>query len=105
MVEKINVIFGKGHGRQNVPNDAEEIYILGATLLESPWGPLCNRRDAPDEESLHEYFLTDPCVRPTYHYVRPTDPSIRSTDPLNERTDPLDGQTDPLDGQTDPLDG
>ena len=32
----------------------EEVYILGATLLESPGGPLCNRRDACDEESLRE---------------------------------------------------
>ena len=32
----------------------EEIYILGPTLLESPRGPLCNRRDARDEESLRE---------------------------------------------------
>src|SRR5664279_4568662 len=32
----------------------EEIYILGATLLETPRGPLCNRRDARDEESLRE---------------------------------------------------
>ncbi len=32
----------------------EEINILGATVLESPRGPLCNRRDAPDEESLRE---------------------------------------------------
>ena len=32
----------------------EEIYILGATLLESPRGPLCNQRDARDEESLRE---------------------------------------------------
>src|SRR3990170_2403763 len=30
----------------------EEIYILGPTLLERPRGPLCNRRDAHDEESL-----------------------------------------------------
>ena len=32
----------------------EEIYILGATLLESPRGPLCNQRDARDEDSLCE---------------------------------------------------
>jgi hypothetical protein len=32
----------------------EEIYILEATLLEIPTGPLCNRCDAHDEESLHE---------------------------------------------------
>ena len=32
----------------------EEIYILGATLLESPRGSLFNRRDARDEESLRE---------------------------------------------------
>jgi hypothetical protein len=32
----------------------KEIYILGATLLEIPRGPLCNQRDARDEESLHE---------------------------------------------------
>ena len=32
----------------------EEIYILGSTLLESPRCPLCDRRDAPDEESLRE---------------------------------------------------
>ena len=29
----------------------KEIYILGATLLESPRGPVFNRRDARDEES------------------------------------------------------
>ena len=32
----------------------EEIYILGPTLLEGPRGPLFNRRDACDEEPLHE---------------------------------------------------
>jgi hypothetical protein len=32
----------------------EEIYILGATLLKIPTGPLCNRRDAHDKESLRE---------------------------------------------------
>src|SRR3990170_7760805 len=32
----------------------EEIYILGPTLLERPRGPLCNQRDACDEESLRE---------------------------------------------------
>ena len=32
----------------------EEIYILGPTLLETPGGPLCNRCDAHDEESLSE---------------------------------------------------
>ena len=32
----------------------EEIYILGSTLLERPRGPLFNRRDARDEEPLHE---------------------------------------------------
>jgi hypothetical protein len=32
----------------------EEIYILEATLLEIPKGPLYNRRDAPDKESLCE---------------------------------------------------
>ena len=33
----------------------EENYILGARILESPESPLCNQRDAPDEESLCEY--------------------------------------------------
>jgi hypothetical protein len=28
----------------------EEIYILGATILGSPRGPLCSRRDAPEEK-------------------------------------------------------
>ena len=32
----------------------EEIYILGARILESTRGPLFNRRDARDEESLRE---------------------------------------------------
>jgi hypothetical protein len=32
----------------------EEIYILEATLLEIPKGPLYNRRDAPEEKSLPE---------------------------------------------------
>ena len=32
----------------------EVLYILGATLLESPRGPVFNRRDARDEESLRE---------------------------------------------------
>jgi hypothetical protein len=32
----------------------EEIYILGAILLEIPKGSLCNRRDACDEDSLRE---------------------------------------------------
>ena len=32
----------------------EEVYILGATLLENPKGSLCNRRDAHDEKSLRE---------------------------------------------------
>jgi hypothetical protein len=32
----------------------EEIYILGATLLEIPRGPLYNRHDARDKESLRE---------------------------------------------------
>ena len=32
----------------------EEIYILGATLLESPRGPVFNRRDARDEEYLRK---------------------------------------------------
>ena len=32
----------------------EEIYILGPTLLERARGPLFNRRDAHDEEPLHE---------------------------------------------------
>ena len=32
----------------------EEIYILGARLLESIRGPIFNRRDARDEESLRE---------------------------------------------------
>ncbi len=32
----------------------EEIYILGPTLLEIPRGPLFDRRDACDEETLRE---------------------------------------------------
>jgi hypothetical protein len=32
----------------------KEIYILGATLLVIPRGPLCNRRDARDKEPLRE---------------------------------------------------
>src|SRR3989337_2063949 len=32
----------------------EGIYIVGPTLLERPRGPLCNRRDAHDEECLCE---------------------------------------------------
>ena len=32
----------------------EEIYILGPTLLERPGGSLFDRRDARDEEPLHE---------------------------------------------------
>ena len=32
----------------------EEIYILGPAILERPRGPLCNRRDARDEEPLRE---------------------------------------------------
>jgi hypothetical protein len=32
----------------------EEIYILGATLLERPRGPLFNRHEARDEETLPE---------------------------------------------------
>ena len=32
----------------------EEIYILGPTVLKIPRGPLFNRRDARDEESLRE---------------------------------------------------
>ena len=32
----------------------EEIYILGPALLERPRGPLRNRRDARDEESLRD---------------------------------------------------
>jgi hypothetical protein len=32
----------------------EEIYILGAMLLEIPRDSLCNQRDAPDEESVRE---------------------------------------------------
>ena len=32
----------------------EEIYILGPTLLEIARGPLFNRRDARDEESLRD---------------------------------------------------
>jgi hypothetical protein len=60
MVKDLKLISGKGSGSQSVPNDAtrthveEEIYILGATLLEFPRGPLCNRCDARDKESLHE---------------------------------------------------
>jgi hypothetical protein len=61
MVNDLKVIFGKCPGSQSVPNDInghthveEEIYILGATLLEIPRGPLCSKRDARDKESLRE---------------------------------------------------
>jgi hypothetical protein len=33
----------------------EEIYILEATLLEIPSGPLCNQRDARDERTRQHY--------------------------------------------------
>jgi hypothetical protein len=32
----------------------EEIYILRASVLEIPGGPLYNQRDAPDKKSLRE---------------------------------------------------
>ena len=35
----------------------EDVYILGATLLENPRGSLFNRHDARDEKSLRELFL------------------------------------------------
>ena len=35
-------------------NVEKEIYILGATVLESPRGPVFNRRYARDEECLRE---------------------------------------------------
>ena len=35
----------------------EEIYILGPAILERPRGPLRNRRDARDEESLCDLLV------------------------------------------------
>ena len=52
------VIFGKGPGGQPIPKDADrrapmwKKKSIGPALLERPRGPLRNRRDARDEESL-----------------------------------------------------
>src|SRR3989337_3618504 len=50
----------------------EEIYILGPTLLERPRGPLCNRRDARDEESLRDPAWLLGCVWEDQRYTRGT---------------------------------
>jgi hypothetical protein len=60
VVKDLKVIFGKGPGRQSIPNDAtghmsmwKKKSIFWA-LLGNPRGPLFNRRDARYEESLRE---------------------------------------------------
>jgi hypothetical protein len=40
----------------------EEVHILGAILLASPRGLQCDRRDAPDEESLCKPARLHGCV-------------------------------------------
>ena len=65
----------------------EEINILGATLLKSPRGPLCNRHDARDEESLRE-----PARLPgVYGKIKDTpkarEDQQRMKDPYNNHTD------------------
>ena len=62
MVKDVHVVFGKGRGSQQVPNDEnghapnaeEEVHTMGAPILGSLGGLQCNRCDALDEESLRE---------------------------------------------------
>src|SRR4051812_32107218 len=50
------------HRMKNKRMNNKKVNILGPTLLERPRGPLCNRRDARDEESLREPARHRGCV-------------------------------------------
>ena len=76
VVKDLEVIFGKGSGSQPVPNEngmaPKEIYILGATILESLRCSSCNRCDAPHEEFLRQPDSILGSVRKDKRYSRST---------------------------------
>ena len=65
----------------------EEIYILGPTLLEITRGPLFNRRDARDEESLREPARVPGRVWKSKDTPEAREDQQRMKDPYHRHTD------------------